>query len=143
MFLWIHLVFWISSLLAVNLGVPGVKENLSSIALSPNFCSRLFMMEGCPSHPFVPSLFIWNSHPRYSVWLCCIFTENTSCIFVAKSSICSFLLIINISSTYIMMMHIPSSFSLNSKQGSAGLTWNPKDSCLIVSTNFFQNCLAA
>ena len=53
-----------SSLLAVNLGDPGIRDNLSFIALSPNFCSRLLMMEGCPSHPLVFSLFMWNSQPR-------------------------------------------------------------------------------
>ena len=53
-----------SILLAVNHGVPGVRDSLSFIALSPNFCSRLFTMEGCPSHPLVLSLFMWNSQPR-------------------------------------------------------------------------------
>ena len=62
---------------------------------------------------------------------------------IPKSSICSFYPIINISSTYIMIMHIPRSFSLNNRHGSAGLTVNPKGSFFIVSTNFFQNCLAA
>ena len=43
---------------------------------------------------------------------------------------------ISISSTYIIMMHTPTSFSLNSMQGSAGLTWNPKGSCFVVFTDF-------
>ena len=52
------------SLLAVNHGVPGVRDNLSFIALSPKFCSRLLIIEGCPSHPLVFTLFMWNSQPR-------------------------------------------------------------------------------
>ena len=42
-----------SNLLAVNLGVPGVIDSLSFMALSPNFCSRLLVIDGCPNHPFV------------------------------------------------------------------------------------------
>ena len=118
-------------------------ETVSFIALSPNFCSRLLMMEGCPSYPLFLSLFILNSQPRQSVRLCCIFTENSFCILEAKSCICSFSPMISMSSTYIIMMHTPSSFSLNSMQGSDGLTWNPKGSCFTVFINFFQNCLAA
>ena len=53
-----------SSLLAMNLGVPGVIDNLSFIALLPNFCSRLLIIEGCPSHPLVFSLFMRNSQPK-------------------------------------------------------------------------------
>ena len=132
-----------SNLLAVNLGVPGVIDNLSFIALWPNFCSRLLIIDSCPSHHFVFSLFMWNSQPKYSARLCWILTENSFCIMVANSCICSFLPIISISSTYIMIMHIPRLFSLNNMHGSAGQTVKPKGSFFIVSTNFFQNCLAA
>ena len=69
--------------------------------------------------------------------------RNPICILVANSCICSFFPIMSISSIYIIIMHTPSSFSLNSMQGSAGLTRNPKGSCFAVFTNFFQNCLAA
>ena len=41
---WIHLVFWISSLLAVNLGVLGVEDDLSFIALSPNFFQQAILL---------------------------------------------------------------------------------------------------
>ena len=47
-----------SNLLAVNLGVPGIRDNLSFMALLPNFCSKLLIMDGCPKHPFVFSLFM-------------------------------------------------------------------------------------
>ena len=143
MVLCIHLVLFISSLLSVNLGVPGVIDNLTFIAFPPNFCSRLLIIDGCPSHPCVFSLFMWNSQPKYYVRLCWILTENSFCIMVANSCICSFFPIISISSTYIMIMHIPRLFSLNNIHGSAGLIVNPKGSFFIVSTNFFQNCLAA
>ena len=86
---------------------------------------------------------MWNSQPRWSVRLCWIFTENSFCILVANSCICSFFPMVNMSSTYIIMMHTPSSFSLNCMQGSAGLTWNPKGSCFVMFTNVFQNYLAA
>ena len=60
----IHLVFFVFHLLAMNLGVPGVIDNLSFIALLPNFCSQLLIIEGFPSHPLVFSLFMWNSQPK-------------------------------------------------------------------------------
>ena len=53
-----------SSLLTVNLGVPGVRDSLTFIALLPNFCSKLLIMDGCPRHPLVFTLFIWNSQPN-------------------------------------------------------------------------------
>ena len=68
-----------------------------------------------------------------SYQLCWIFTEKSFCIFVANSCICSFLPIISMSSTYMMIMHIPSSFSVNSIHGSAGLNVKPKGSFFISS----------
>ena len=86
-------------------------------------------------------LMIWNSQPKKCARLCWIFTENSFCIFVANSCISSFFPIMSISSTYIMIMHTPSSFSLNSMQGSAGLTLNPKSSFFTMFTNFLRTVL--
>ena len=46
--------------------------------------------------------------------------------FVENSGISSFFPLMRMSSTYMMIMHIPSSFSLNSMHGSAGLTVNQR-----------------
>ena len=42
-----------SNLLAENLGVPGVRDSLSFMALLPNFCSKLLIIDGCPNYPLV------------------------------------------------------------------------------------------
>ena len=42
-----------SNLPAVNLGVPGVRDSLSFMALLPKFCSKLLIIDGCPNHPLV------------------------------------------------------------------------------------------
>ena len=55
---------------------------------------------------------------------------------MTNSCICSFFPMTSMSSTYIIMMHTPSSFSLNSMQRSTGLTWNPKGYCFVMFMNF-------
>ena len=46
------------NLLAVNLGVPGVRDSLSFIAISPNLCTKLLIIDDCPNHPLVFSFFM-------------------------------------------------------------------------------------
>ena len=135
MFFRAYFVLRFSNLLAVSLGVPGVRDSLSIMALLPNFCSKLLIIDGCHNHPFV-----LTHNPARLSW---IFAENLFCIFVANSCICSFFPIMSMSSTYMMIMNIPSSFSFNSIHGSAGLTVKPKGSFFAMSTKFFKNCLAA
>ena len=125
-----------ASLLAVNLGAPGVIDSHSFMDLSPNFCSRLLIIDGF--------LFV---HVEFTAQVVCYilldFDRKLLLNHGCKLLYLFFFPIINMSSTYIMIMHIPRLFPLNNIHGSAGLTVKPKGSFFIVSRNFLQNCLAA
>ena len=57
------------NLLAVNLGVPGVRDSLSFMALSPNFCSKLLIIDGCSNHP-LGFLYSYGAHNLHSLQGC-------------------------------------------------------------------------